>query len=78
MTVSKAQQKAVHKYVRENYDRIGLTLPRGRKEDVEKRAKELGQSINSYICALIQSDMGMADNEWKAQPVLWDSENKIE
>ena len=65
MPISKAQQKAVHKYVRKNYDRIGLTLPRGRKEDIEKRAKEIGESVNGYISSLIRSDMGMSDEEWR-------------
>lgn len=65
MPISKAQQKAVHKYVRENYDRIGLTLPRGRKEDIEKRAKEIGESVNGYISSLIRADMSMSDEEWR-------------
>ena len=31
--ISKAQQKAVHKYVKNNYDRIELTVkPKGKKE----------------------------------------------
>ena len=29
MAVSKAQQKAVHKYVKSNYDRQELTMPKG-------------------------------------------------
>ena len=35
--ISKAQQKAVHKYVKINYDRIELTVkPKGKKEMVSK------------------------------------------
>ena len=30
--VSKAQQKAVNKYVKSNYDRINVTFPKGQKE----------------------------------------------
>ena len=29
--VSKAQQRAVNKYVKENYDRINVTFPKGQK-----------------------------------------------
>ena len=29
--VSKAQQKAVNKYVKNNYDRINVTFPKGQK-----------------------------------------------
>lgn len=47
--VSKAQQKAVHKYVRENYDRLDLTLPKGQKEVIKAAADELGESVNGFI-----------------------------
>ena len=30
--ISKAQQKAVNKYVKNNYDRINVTFPKGQKE----------------------------------------------
>ena len=33
--VSKAQQRAVHKYVKANYDRLDLTMPKGRKEELK-------------------------------------------
>ena len=29
---SKAQQKAVNKYMKNNYDRINLVMPKGKKE----------------------------------------------
>lgn len=29
--ISKAQQKAVNKYISNNYDRINLTVPKGKK-----------------------------------------------
>ena len=35
---SKAQQKAVNKYMKENYDRINLTVPKGKKEIVSTHA----------------------------------------
>ena len=33
--ISKAQQKAVHKYVKNNYDRIELTVPKGQKDIIK-------------------------------------------
>lgn len=65
MATTKAQQKAVHKYVRENYDRVGVTLPRGRKIDVEAHAKSKGESVNGLINALLRADMGLTEDEWK-------------
>lgn len=50
MTVRKSQQKAVHKYVKENYDRLDLTLkPKGKKETIKQHAKSRGETINSFI-----------------------------
>lgn len=47
---TKAQQKAVHKYVRNNYDRIELTVkPKGRKEEIKNHAAQRGETLNSFI-----------------------------
>ena len=41
---SKAQQKAVHKYVKNNYDRIELTVkPKGKKEEIKAQMDDLRQ-----------------------------------
>ena len=47
--VSRAQQKAVNKYVKNNYDRINVTLPKGRKADIQQAAAAVGESVNTYI-----------------------------
>ena len=57
MTVSKAQQKAVNKYVRENYDRINVNMPKGKKEEIQAHAANLGLSVNAYINAAIDEKM---------------------
>jgi len=66
MPASKAQQKAVNKYMSANYDRINLLIPKGRKETIETRAKENGESVNGYLNRLIQTDLGLPAEEWKA------------
>ena len=53
MTVSKAQQKAVNKYVREKYDRINVTMPKGKKETLQEYASRYGMSVNEFINAAI-------------------------
>lgn len=53
MTVSKAQQKAVNKYVRENYDKVLLTMPKGKKDVIKAAAEKRGESVNAYINAAI-------------------------
>lgn len=47
--VSRAQQKAVNKYVKNNYDRINVTLPKGKKAEIQEAAAEAGESVNTYI-----------------------------
>ena len=49
MPVSKAQQKAVNKYMSENYDRINLTVFKGRKDAIKAHAEALGESVNGFI-----------------------------
>jgi len=47
--VSKAQQRAVNKYVKANYDRVLLTMKKGRKELVQAHADKHGESVNGFI-----------------------------
>lgn len=58
MAVSKAQQKAVNKYVKSNYDRIELVVkPKGRKEDIKAHASAMGETLNSFITRAINETM---------------------
>lgn len=61
MPVSKAQQKAVHKYVKSNYDRIELTVPKGQKEVIKCHADSKGQSVNCYIAEAVNEKMERED-----------------
>lgn len=58
MATTKAQQKAVHKYVKSNYDRLDLTVPKGRKEEIKAFAAAQGESVNSFINRLINEALG--------------------
>ena len=55
--VSKAQQKAVNKYVKNNYDRINVTFPKGQKEIIMLAATSAGESVNSYIKKAVDQRM---------------------
>ena len=52
--VSKAQQKAVQRYVKDNYDRIVLTVPKGERDVIKLHAKEMGESVNGFINRAIE------------------------
>ena len=57
VAVSKAQQKAVHKYVKANYDRMELTVPKGQKEVIKAHAEARGESVNGFIGRAIDETM---------------------
>lgn len=49
MPVSKAQQKAVSKYMKENYDVYQIRMPKGRKAEIQAHAQAHGESVNGFI-----------------------------
>ncbi len=57
MPASKAQQRAVNKYMSENYDRVNLTVPKGKKDKIKAAAAAAGESVNAYINAAIDQRM---------------------
>jgi len=58
MAVSKAQQKAVNKYVREKYDRVLVTFSKkGKKDTIKAHAEVCGESVNGFINRAIDETM---------------------
>ena len=57
MAVPKANQRAVNKYVKANYDRINVTMPKGEKEVIQECAAAHGESVNSFIVRSIRERM---------------------
>jgi len=55
--ISKAQQKAVHKYVKNNYDRIELTVKKGKKDIIKEHALKNNESLNGFINRAISEAM---------------------
>lgn len=47
------QQERQNKHIKENYDRISVTLPKGTKEQI----KTLGMTANGYINQLVNADL---------------------
>lgn len=54
MAISEAQQKAVNKYVKNNYDRINVTFPKGEKANIQAHAKTTGESVNAFITRAVK------------------------
>lgn len=57
MAVTKAQQKAVSKYMKENYDVYQVRMPKGRKAIIQAHAEARSESVNSFINRAISETM---------------------
>ncbi len=60
--VSKAQQKAVNKYVKNNYDRINVTFSKGYKAIIKAHAEEQGESVNAFIIRAVNETIQRETN----------------
>lgn len=57
MAVSKKQQASVNRYIAKSYDRINLTVPKGKKEIIQNFAQSIGESVNGFINRAIDEAM---------------------
>ena len=49
MPASKAQQKAVAKYMKNNYDDIKIRVPKGTREQLQEYCRKKDISVNKLI-----------------------------
>ena len=63
MPASKAQQRATNKYMKANYDRVNLTLPKGRKAELQAHAAQRGESLNGFIGRAIDEQIKRDNGE---------------
>lgn len=57
MPASKAQQKAVSKYMKTNYDVFQIRMPKGHKAEIKAHADSQKESVNSFINRAIDETM---------------------
>lgn len=50
-------------FIAGKYDRINLTVPKGKKEVIKDHAEANGESVNGYINRLIDEDIGLNKKE---------------
>ena len=63
MPASKAQQKAVAKYMKDNYDEIKVRVPKGRKAELQAHAEQRGESLNGFIGRAIDEQVKRDNGE---------------
>ena len=66
--MGKTSSAVKNKYNAKAYDRINLTIPKGRKATVEAIAKTHDETVNGLINNLLQREAGLSVEEWKAKP----------
>ena len=57
MPASKAQQRAVSKYMKENYDEIKVRVEKGHKDTIKAHAEARSESVNGFINRAIEETM---------------------
>lgn len=60
-----ARTKANRKYNEKAYDRLAITIPKGKKSIVEEYAKTNGESVNGLVNSLLRAAVGLSEEEWK-------------
>lgn len=48
------QLKYQNQYIKDNYERIYLTVKKGKKDIIKNKAEEAGESLNEYINKAIE------------------------
>ena len=57
MAITKAQQKATAKYVKNNYDRLEMKTPKGQKAAIIAHAEARGESLNQFLNRAVNETM---------------------
>ena len=53
----KNSPESINRYIAKAYDRINLTVPKGKKDTIKAHAEAHGQSVNSFINEAIDEKM---------------------
>lgn len=65
----KKQTEWTRAYNEKAYDRIALSVKKGRREQIRAHAAGNGESINGYINRLIEQDMQFTDDRGTGESV---------
>lgn len=68
MAKTKTSSAVKQRYNEKAYDRLAITIPKGRKADVEAYAKAHGESINGLVNSFLRNALEMSEEEWKRSP----------
>lgn len=58
----KNSPESINKYMAKVYDRINLTVPKGKKDEIKAHADKHGESVNGFINKAIDEKMERDNN----------------
>ena len=61
----KKQTEWTRAYNEKAYDRLAVTIPKGRKITVEEHAQRMGLSVNGLVNQLLRTELGLSEENWK-------------
>lgn len=73
MAKTKTSSAVKQRYNEKAYDRLAISIPKGRKETIDAYAKKTGTSINGLVNYLLREKVGMTKDEWKHTPNAGDT-----
>lgn len=65
MAKTKTSTAVKQRYIAKTYARLGITIPKNRKEQVEEYARAHDGSVNGLVNRLLRDEMGISEHEWK-------------
>ena len=71
MAKTKTSSAVKQRYNEKAYDRLSITIPKGRKAAVEAHAQSKGESINGLVNALLRADMGPVSYTHLTLPTIY-------
>lgn len=76
MPVSKAQQKATSKYIKNNYDRLEMKVKKGQKEIIVEHAKTQNENLNQFLIRAV--NLALQSDNYNGDEITGTASSKIE
>lgn len=65
MAKTKTSSAVKQRYNEKAYDRLAITIPKGKKGMVEEYAATHDGSINGMVNRLLRTELNLSEEEWK-------------
>ena len=65
MAKTKTSSAVKQRYNEKAYDRLAITIPKGKKASVDEYAAAHDGSVNGLVNRLLRTELGLSEEEWK-------------